>query len=189
MRKISNENHVAQIVKAIYAAAQELDWEHLTHAQHTDWYGRWLADKAIGGLLTTWMSPEAARVWLKDGPMKEYSRALAGEGTFAKYLDEHPRAPDRVVRYALGPKWSVVKDSVTVKPLQCRAACGQESINLFWGPVRDFKHLLWAALMADSEQARIVVWDTVANPLSDAEQDWLLKVGRRCSVEVKFIRL
>ena len=43
-------------------------------------YDRWLDDPAIGGYLTRFLSRERARVWLKDVPMKEYSRARNGIG-------------------------------------------------------------------------------------------------------------
>jgi len=188
MRKISNENHIAAIVRKIYTDAQELDWEHLTHGQHTEQYARWLADDAIGGVLTKWMNPEEARVWLKDGPMKEYARAFAGEGSFAKYLDEYPRAPATIVRKAL-PDWTVVAGTVRVKPLQCRATKGSVSLKVFWGPPRDFKHLLWAALEAGHQPTKVIVFDTVANPLPDGERTRLLCIGKRCSVETIFIRL
>lgn len=189
MRKISNENHIAKVVQKLYSDAQEIDWEHLTHAEHTEWYTRWLADQSVGGVLTTWMSPEEARVWLKDGPMKEYARALAGEGTFAKYIEDHPRGPARIVEKALGNGWTVVWTTVRVKPLQCRATNGQQTVKVFWGPAKDFKHLLWAALKLVDERAYLVVWDTVSNPLQTQARDKISAIGRRCSLDVRFIRL
>lgn len=189
MRKIDNEKHIATVVRKIYADAQAHDWEHLTHPEHTEWYARWLSQD-VGKTLADWMSPEEARVWLKDGPMKEYARALAGEGPFAKYLDEYPRAPAKIVGQSLGPQWTVVPNSVGVKPLQCQAEVkGSPPIFVFWGPSRDFKHLLWAALNVGDRPSCIVVWDTVGNPLSKVDREHLLKIGQRCALELKFIRL
>ena len=192
-RKVTNDEHVDSVVRKLYADALRLDWEYLTQREHTEQYARWLTDPEVGGVLASWMSPEEQRVWLKDGPLKEFARALAGEGAFAAYLDEHPRSPAVVVKRTLGDGWNPVPGSNGVKPLRCRASDGTKSVTLLWGPARDFKHLLWAALEALDRSPKkplaVAVFDTISAPFAAGEKDRLSRIAVRCGVEVKFVRL
>ncbi len=192
-KKISNDRHIASVVQRVYADAQRLDWEYRTHREHTEQYVLWLAEPQVGGVLSEWMSPEEQRVWLKDGPMKEFARALAGEGPFASYLVEHPRSPRVVVARVLGSGWHPIAGTSDVKPLSCDATNGLKTVRILWGPAKDFKHLLWAALEtweADPNlMVRLAVFDTLSNPLSREERGRLEKIARRCGVEVTFVRL
>ena len=192
-KKVTNDKHVARVVQHIYADAQRLDWEYRSQREHTEQYARWLADPHVGGVLSEWMSPEEQRVWLKDGPMKEFARALAGEGPFATYLSEHPRSPRVVVTRVLWHGWQPIAGSNEVKPLRCDASNGPQTVHVVWGPAKDFKHLLWAALEAWDASAksslRIAVFDTVSSPLPRQERDRLQRIGARCQFEVVFVRL
>ena len=192
-RKITNENHVARVVRKLYEDAQRLDWEHLTSGDKTSQYAAWLDDPEVGALLGQWMSPEEARVWIKDGPMKEYARALAGFGPFAHYLDEHPRGPSAMVKAALGPQWNAVAGLAGIKPLHCTATDGTKRIRLFWGPARDFKHLLWAALEASdskpSREVKIAVFHTVAHPTPRSVRGQQERFGNRCGIAVSHVKL
>lgn len=192
MKKINNDKHIEAVVRAIYRDAADQEWENRTFREHTEQYGRWMADPNIGGVLTEWMSPEDARVWLKDTPMKEYSRALAGKGPFAKFLDSYPRSAESIVKRALGPTWSVVTNSTGVKPLTCLATDGVHLCNLFWGKSSDAKHLVWAALrvsVGTGPRCRIAICDTVAGPVSDEQKNVLTKIAGRCGIELTFVRL
>lgn len=192
-RKVTNVEHVDSVVRKLYEDALRLDWEHQSQREHTEQYARWLTDPEVGGVLSSWMNPEEQRVWLKDGPLKEFARALAGEGPFAAYLDEHPRSPAVVVKRALGEPWSPVSGSIGVKPLRCRASDGARSVTLLWGPSRDFKHLLWAALEALDRSPKkplaVAVFDTISAPFAAGEKERLSRIAVRCGVEVKFVRL
>jgi len=192
-RKVSNDRHVARVVRKLYSDAQELDWEHVSSAEKTARYSAWLDHPEVGGLLQEWMSAEEARVWIKDGPMKEYARSLAGSGPFAEYLDEHPRGSRAAVAAALGPEWSVVDGTTGVKPLHCDARRGEERVRLLWGPSRDFKHLLWAALTSVDRMptldVRIAVFHTVAHPTPKASRQRQQRIGLRCGFKVAHIRL
>ena len=68
------------IVSRLFADMERLGWEGLTLPQRTSQYAIWIADREIGQRLAEFMTPERARVWIKDGPVKEYPRALAGSG-------------------------------------------------------------------------------------------------------------
>lgn len=192
-KKISNDTHIINVVRRVYADAQRLDWEHRSHQDHTKQYAQWLADPSVGGVLSEWMSPEEQRVWLKDSPMKEFARALAGEGPFAAYLSEHPRSPRVVVTRVMGDGWQPVAGSSDIKPLRCDATNGAQTVCVIWGPAKDFKHLLWAALETwesnPKRALRLAVFDTVPNPLAHHEKARLQKIAGRCQIEVAFIRL
>jgi hypothetical protein len=192
-RKVTNDRHVAEVVRKVYDDAQRLEWEYLSQREHTEQYARWLADPQVGGVLADWMSPEEQRVWLKDGPMKEFARALAGEGPFASHLSVHPRSPKVVVSRVLGDGWWPIPGSIGVKPLRCEASNGSSKVMLFWGPSRDFKHLLWAAVDAwecnPDLSLRVAVFDTVSSPIARQERERLLRIAGRCSVDVAFVRV
>ena len=192
-RKISNEKHISRVVRHLYVDAKALDWEHMSPADKTAKYSAWLDHPEVGALLQEWMSAEEARVWIKDGPMKEYARAMAGLGPFADYLPDHPRGSQAVVLAALGEGWSIVEGSVGVKPLHCNAWNGCARVRLYWGPPNDFRHLLWAALLATeivpSLDARIVVFDTLAHPISATQMKKQVRIGERCGFQIGHIRL
>ena len=67
------------------------------------------------------MTAEAARAWIKDGPMKEFRRARRGAGRYAEFGQASVTGPDDVVRHALGEGWHIVDDHVGVKPFHCEA--------------------------------------------------------------------
>ncbi len=192
-RKVSNDRHVAEVVKKLYVDAAKLDWEHLSGSDKTTQYAAWLEDREVGGVLGQWMSPEEARVWIKDGPMKEYARALAGVGAFAEYLDDHPRGPRVLVAATLGDGWHVVSGSEGVKPLHCDAVNGDSTVRLIWGPSRDFKHLLWAGLEASDRRrqvrVRIAVFDTLADPTTRGAKAKQQRFCERCGLELCHVRL
>ena len=192
-RKISNEKHLVRVVRKLYEDAQRIDWEHITLSNKTTRYASWLDDPEVGGILDQWMSPEEARVWIKDGPMKEYARALAGFGAFAHYLEEHPRGPSAMVRAAFGTSWSPIPGTEGSKPLHCVATDSSKALSFIWGPSRDFKHLLWAALEASDSKTghdvQIAVFYTVAYPTTTATRAQQIRFGKRCGFSVIHIKL
>lgn len=193
VRKVSNDRHVADVVSRLYADAAKLDWEYLSVIEKSAQYAAWLDADEVWGLLGQWMSREEARVWIKDGPMKEYARALAGVGAFAEYLDDHPRGPQAMVAATLGDGWTVVPDSEGGKPLHCDAMRETSTVRLIWGPSRDFKHLLWAGLDASDRlqraHVRIAVFDTLAHPTSRAAKNKQQRFCHRCGLEISHVRL
>ena len=70
-----------EVVRALYQQVETMNWELMSPQQKSQQYARWIDDPAIGGRLTQFQSAEDARVWLKDGPMKEFARALDGVRT------------------------------------------------------------------------------------------------------------
>lgn len=81
------------IVSRLFADMERLGWEGMTPRQRTSQYGEWIKDAEIGQRLAEWMTPERARVWIKDGPVKEYPRALADVGNTHPSPTAPPTSP------------------------------------------------------------------------------------------------
>lgn len=182
-----------RIVAKLYADAQRLDWLHVNQAEHKEQYASWLKEPSIGGVLFQFMTPERARVWIKDGPMKEYSRALAGAGKYARFVEKEPISAHLIIRASLGEEWSMVPGSQGIKPLHCAAKSHDRTIHVFWGPAKDFKHLLWAALLATDgrsmKEAQIVVVHSIEDPIISASKSRHIRLGLRCGIAVAHIQL
>jgi len=173
-------------VPLLYRDAARLDWQHITDAERSRQYAAWLADEDVGAPLIGLLGREGARVWMKDGPLKEYSRALAGVGVYARYADQASVGPDALVEAALGDEWRVVADSFGIKPLHCLVEREDERTYVAWGPARDFKHLIWAclrALDANTASAKVVVLESVERPTPYAARNFHHRIARRCGLE------
>ena len=192
-KKIGNPEHERLVVRRLYRDALELDWEAMGQRAKSAQYGAWLEDHELHPILDQWMTPDEARVWIKDGPMKEFARAMAGIGAFSEFLDAHPRGPEQVVKAALGEEWSAILDSLVVKPLGCRAATRKEEVFLFWGPARDAKHLLWASLERTvlgrgADGVHCAILQSVKKPIRKVEEERLRRMFERCKVPLRLIR-
>ncbi len=192
MKRIEDQAKHKAVVRRIYADARRVDWEHCSQSAKTAQYQRWLEDKDVGGVLKQWMDDGEIRVWIKDGPMKEFARAMAGKGTYAAFLDVHPRSASFIVSAALGTGWRVRPKSEREKPPSFVAERSDASKRVFWGPHKDLKHLLWAALSASAskpdESVVVVVFDTLEGPLTDGDRKQLAAIAARANVPISFVR-
>lgn len=181
------------VVRRLYSDAASLGWASLTPLQRTRQYDAWLDDPDVGGVLQRELTRERARVWIKDGPMKEYARAVAGVGRYAKFIEGGGSQMEWVVSSAFGAPWAPVPASLRLKPLRCIAQSGSETRLLVWGPPRDFKHLLWAALEAtdapDGPQAVVAVVVPSGQGISPFDRERQRRLGHRCDVLVRHLQL
>lgn len=179
------------VIKRLYADAERIDWENLTVAEKTKQYANWLEDEEVGGELLRFKPSEpGVRVWMKDGPMKEYSRAILGVGPNARYV-AHPRCtPESVVRATLGTRWTVVPGSVEVKPARCWAGGPEGKRVVIWGNREDFKYFVFAALellVSGVEAAIVAVVEAVASPTANAERERMSQIAQRCGIDLRFV--
>lgn len=179
------------VIKRLYADAERIDWENLSVAEKTKQYANWLEDEEVGGELLRFKPSEpGVRVWMKDGPMKEYSRAILGVGPNARYVD-HPRCtPESVVFATLGAGWAVVPGSVEVKPARCWASGPEGKRIVIWGNREDFKYFVFAALellVSGVEAASVAIVEAVANPTATAERERMGQIAERCGVDLRFV--
>lgn len=149
------------VVRLLYQRAAELGWPHLSDAERTNQYQYWIDNPEIGGKLLLFIKkPEAVRVWMKDGPMKEYARAVNGIGKYAEFVDDDKIEIQALIVKALGPGWVEVPGTQRIKPLRvtvCREDDEGEEKRFCWGPARDLKHLVWRAVV-DQVEGDSVPW-------------------------------
>jgi hypothetical protein len=181
-----------RVWRRLYEDADRLDWENLSSQDKTAQYVRWLDVEDIGGILTLFMERDAARVYIKDTPMKEYARALAGLGPGAAFTDNRQGLPETMVRSALGAAWEVEPDSVAVKPLHCWARKGGERRYVCWARADGLGALVWAALnvLADDPDADplLLIRETAANPTSREVRTRQRKIAERCGLPLEYVR-
>jgi hypothetical protein len=180
-----------KVVRNLYADAKALDWGTLTPQQHSAQYAKWVAGAEIGGRLREYLSDAEARVWIKDGPMKEWSRSLSGVGKYAELVEDAQDVPAKLVRKALGGDWVADRSTIRVKPLRVVARKGEDETVLTWGDSKDLKHLVWAALTAEAEgDARpwvLCVVETFTRPTPANERNAQLRVAKRCGLRLMHV--
>src|ERR1700679_821870 len=93
------------VVARIFSDASRLGWSELSGSQRSAQYAAWVSDQEVGGQLTKFMTTGQARVWIKDGPMKEWARATSGVGKYAAFAKSAERSPAQLVKKGLGEEW------------------------------------------------------------------------------------
>jgi hypothetical protein len=142
----------------------EMKWEELAASDTSTWYHRFVRDENIGGRLVQYMSEAEIRVWIKDGPAKDYRRALEGRGSYAQYTTRAFPGPEFIVRVALGVGWTLVADSVEEKPMRCLAQSKSQVKFLIWGPTKSLKDLVWHAMVKLAENPHTAITLVVTRP-------------------------
>lgn len=183
-------HQLAVVVAALYTRADEVGWSGLTPQERTRHYAHWVEAPDVGQVLTGYMTPEQARSWIKDGPMKEYANASRGIGRYARFGRHGGTGPDDVAAVALGPGSAVVPGSQGVKPPHCLAedATGSRSY-LVWGEAGNFRHLLWSALrtaVTERLQAHVVILEPPGQPTSSAETKIHRAMTQRCKLGLHY---
>lgn len=178
----------AKIVKKMFAEAEAAGWITLTDNQRSQLYARWMTDPEVGGRLTEFMSSDRARVWIKDGPMKEYARARYGVGKYAEHVENPAAGVDLLVKRTLGSEWEVVPDSHKIKPLRVLIRNGEDERHFTWAPSAQLKHLVWAAIKAEAAGGDIpwvlCVVGSFERPTPADEKESNERVGARCQLEI-----
>lgn len=153
MAKIPSElRH--EVIETIYERLDRLHWEQLPDDERSVQYAAFVADPVIGGKLSPYMDEAGVRVWIKDGPAKEYRRAIEGFGPYATYSSRRLTGPADLVIQALGRGWSVIPESILQKPMRCNAVHEDGSrVTALWGPAASFKDLYWHASVARADAA------------------------------------
>ena len=186
------EAQLARVVTVLYEDAQTKNWTHLPPRDRSHVYSAWVDDARVGGILTKYMTPEAARAWIKDGPMKEYSRALRGAGRYARFGKSGGTTPQDVIRSALGSGWHLVEGTEGIKPFHAQAANEEgASAYLAWDVGRNFKNLVWAALRASVELSvagHVVVMQPPGAATARDVADRQAAIVKRCGLTLHHVR-
>ncbi|WP_242908025.1 hypothetical protein [Actinomadura terrae] len=183
-----NQRLQGKIVRRLFQEAEEIDWIYLPDQRRTETYNQWVQNPEIGGRLTEFMPAAQARVWIKDGPMKEFARARFGVGTYAQYVSNPTAGANQLVRSALGEDWEADIETRNIKPLRLRVYKGEEEVMFTWAPFKDFKHLVWAAIKAKAE-GNEMPWVLCAlgsfeNPIPEDMKAFHRRVAQQCQVRV-----
>lgn len=180
------------VASTVIQRAIEMNWDDLTMAERSRIYEEWVDDAQVGGQLIAYIPRSRIRVWIKDGPMKEYARARRGLGPYAQYVTNPVNHEREICERVLGQEWSVVTDSIDVKPAQFRAihSTNDSTCIIYWGTTHEAKHLLWAALnTAEYQDPIMVIVGTRRSPIVADERSLLIAIARRASIRVEFISL
>lgn len=153
------------VVAALYNEFDELQWEQLATKDKSEAYERFLTHPNIGGALDSFMDTGSIRVWIKDGPAKEYGRAMEGVPPYARYTTRAYPSIESVIEKVLGTEWGLVQDSVEEKPMRCEAKSpGDERRFVIWGSFTSFKELIWHSLMYKVRKPDVVPVLVVTRP-------------------------
>ena len=186
------DEQLALVVTALYEDADTRCWDTLPLADRSRAYSTWVEDARVGGILTRYMSPEAARSWIKDGPMKEYRRAARGTGRYARFGRQGGTGPADIAAAVLGSGASVLEDSIGDKPSHCLAQTQSGgTAYLAWDEASNLKNVVWAALCASIEhgwEAHAVVMEPPGRTTTMAESATHTAIAERCGIGIHHMR-
>jgi hypothetical protein len=180
----------SEIITELYRQAADLNWELLPVAQKKLQYRHWVEDVRVGGRLRGFFDDHRIGTWIKDTPMKEYTRAQEGVGSMAAYAVRRFPGPEHLIRAALGEDWHIRPDSIDDKPMHCIAASEVEERYVCWGRPNTFRDLTWAAVnKAVTMPARPMIIVTLQDGLvvSVAEQAFQHSIAEHCGVDIRYV--
>lgn len=149
-----------EVAASLYKQLDELRWEELSSRDKSEAYGNFVTDPTIGRRLAPYLGSDRIRVWIKDGPAKEYCRALEGVGAYAGYTRRAFVGPQGVVSAVLGGSWTVREGSVEDKPMRCWVDSPDGASRfVIWGAYQGLKDLVWQAVLhrADHPESEPVI--------------------------------
>lgn len=179
-----------EVIGELVRQFDSMRWEELSNPERTLAYTRLVKDARVGGRMRAFMAEGDIRVWIKDGPAKEYRRALEGVGPLAPYTGRAYPGPDAIVKAALGQSWSPRSGSVEEKPMRCFAVDGSgQSIFVIWGTIASLKDLVWHAAVTrakePSESITLAIAKPTNAPLEGENWKLALKLARMIEAECK----
>jgi hypothetical protein len=185
----------ASVSRKVYTQANTREWTRLPAAERSLIYDQWVDDPDIGGKLIQYRgTPSRVRHWLKDGPMKEYARAIYGVGVYAPYVPDSSAGVTVLIEKALGAEWTLVPGTQKTKPLRITVASGEEEKNFAWtDDAKQLKHLVWAALRAevngDPNPWVLCLVEMFEAPIPAEEKAEHIRIGERTGLLVKHVNL
>ncbi|WP_433408907.1 hypothetical protein ACQPZU_01045 [Saccharomonospora azurea] len=178
------------VIREVYRQAGDLDWENVNPRSKTRYYSTWVEDPNIGGQLADYYTAEGMRVWLKDGPLKEYARALEGFGLYAKYASRRLTPANEFISELLGERWTIVPGSLAEKPMHCQITDGHQRRYVCWGRPRNFRDLLWAAVNAAVDEPGrplIAAYLTDSTSVSPKEKARHERISKHCGLDLAYV--
>lgn len=173
-----------EVIEELVRQFDAARWEELSSHEASGMYDRFVKDPKIGVRLSTYIPADKIRVWIKDGPAKEYRRALEGTGPVAPFTKRAYPGPESLVRLALGDRWTPKEGTIKKKPMRCFAEHPDgSSMFLIWGPFSALQGLIWNSclLLAKEDLNQVTVVVTKPSSTSLPREDWDL-VKRLCGL-------
>lgn len=183
--------HIREDVsRAILKRAGKLNWDDLSNRQKSEIYETWVTDADIGQKLALYIPLERIRVWIKDGPMKEYKRARRGLGPYAGLVPEAKEYEKIICRKVMGAGYRVLEASIDVKPNRFDAESQDEVVTIIWGNAIDLKHMVWAWLThPNPAHAKLVLVHSLSQPLTPSIRTQTNVVVERLGAEIAFLNI
>ncbi|MEU0091830.1 hypothetical protein [Kribbella sp. NPDC006257] len=166
-----------EVITELVRQFDAVRWEELSAHSASEMYDRFVKDPKIGLRLSAFMPAEKIRVWIKDGPAKDYRRALEGIGPIASFTNRAYPGPQSVVRLALGDQWVPRADTIEEKPMRCFAEDPRgQSMFVIWGPLSAIQGLIWNSCLIRVQDPLKPITVVVTKPNSAplAAADWRL---------------
>ena len=179
------------VIRELYRQVGSLDWEGISTRERTAYYTSWVEDEAIGVELADYYTAEGMRVWLKDGPLKEYARALENFGSYAEYATKRLSPADEFVTEVLGDAWKIKPGSIREKPMHCLVTNQKRERYVCWGRPRTFRDLLWAAVnnaVSAPIKPLIVVYVTDDSVVEEQQKRQHELIAAHCSIDLAYVR-
>lgn len=181
----------AEVITELYRQAVALDWELLPVGAKKLQYRRWIEDPLIGGRLRAFWDDHRIGTWIKDTPMKEYTRVQEGFGPMAVYAaSRYVPAPEPLMQAALGTQWTIKLDSLDEKPMHCVAISNDTERYVCWGKPSTFRDLIWAALnhaIVMSVRPMIIVTPHEGQVVSVAERRFQESIAEHCEIDLSYL--
>lgn len=179
----------SEVIKEIFSRAALEKWEDLNSPGRTNLYNAWVSDPNIGRKLAPFLVDHEIRLWIKDGPMKEYGRARRGLGPYAKYIKTSVDVERQIALGVFGPGWTIVPGSISVKPAQFSVIDDEESrIDVLWGNFSDLKHLIWAWLnRRDGGESKIVVLSSRTQPIPRDTYSYIDFLASKINADIQIL--
>jgi hypothetical protein len=178
------------VLRELYRQVASLDWDELPSRRKTAYYTQWVEDPSIGGELADYYTAEGMRVWLKDGPLKEYVRTLEDIGPYARYATKRLSPASEFVRDVLGKKWFIVPGSIREKPMHCVVTDGEHERYVCWGKPNTFRDLLWAAVnkaLGAPIRPLIVLYTLEGTDVGPQSRAHYQRITIHCSLDLAFV--
>jgi hypothetical protein len=181
-----------EVIAELYRQAAEMDWEVLSVGAKKLQYRKWVEDSRVGGRLHEFWDDHRIGTWIKDTPMKEYTRAQEGFGSMAAYAaTRYVPGPESLVRAALGDEWVIKQGSLDEKPMHCLAVWHAAERYVCWGKPNTFRDLTWAALnKAIFMHARPMMIVTLQGgvAISVAERSFQQAIAEHCEIDIHYLQ-
>jgi hypothetical protein len=175
-----------RVAQTILSRAESVGWDDLNSRERSALYTAWTTDPSIGGVISQYLPREAIRVWIKDGPMKEYARARRGLGPYAALVPTSTERENDITARLLGEGWALVPGSIGVKPARFVVRDEEDNeVDVLWGSPSDLKHLVWAWLNQGADRdSRIVLVTSPSQPQTRDERHHVAKIGKKLATTI-----